>query len=85
MSTVKAVVRHVMWNLAPNREPDAEPTTYKLQCVTCSEESERSKDWEEPQTWALTHSGRRPSHQEYREHITRPWRTWMSDEPRAHS
>ncbi|MDJ0464860.1 hypothetical protein [Streptomyces sp. H27-C3] len=68
----------MQWHLAPDEEPDAEPLTYAMQCVVCSEESERSEGWDEPQAWALSHSGRNPSHCTYRELITRPWRSWMS-------
>ena len=78
MTPARAVVRHVTWTLAPDPEPDAEPVTYTLLCVVCSEKSERSEDWVEPQEWALAHSGRNPSHHTYREVVTRPWRTWMS-------
>jgi len=85
VTPVRAVVRHISWTLAPDREPDAEPVTYALRCVVCSEESERSQDWEEPQEWALAHSGRNPSHHTYREEITRPWRTWMNAGPGARS
>ncbi|WP_326697551.1 hypothetical protein OG909_09515 [Streptomyces sp. NBC_01754] len=77
MSATRAIVRHVKWTLTPDREPDAEPTTYAMRCVVCGERSERSEDWEEPQEWALRHSGGNPSHHTYREIITRPWRTWM--------
>ncbi|WP_258049904.1 DUF7848 domain-containing protein [Streptomyces finlayi] len=77
----RAIVRHVMWTIAPDQEPNAEPMTYALQCVTCSEKSERSEDWGEPQGWGLAHSGRHPSHNSYREEITRPWRTWMKPQP----
>lgn len=85
MSPVRAIVRHVHWTIAPDQEPDAEPVTYALQCVACSEKSERSEDWEEPQDWALKHSGRNSSHQTYREHVTRPWRTRMNSEPGVRS
>ncbi|MER6231705.1 hypothetical protein ABT169_21520 [Streptomyces sp. NPDC001616] len=74
----RAVVRSVTWTVAPDKEPDAEPTTYAMRCVVCSEESERSENWEAPQTWVLHHCGRNPSHHSFREIITRPWRTWMN-------
>ncbi|WP_406409686.1 hypothetical protein OG923_12800 [Streptomyces halstedii] len=85
MTQPRAIVRHVTWTIAPDQEPDAEPVTYTLQCVTCSEKSERSDAWEKPQEWGLAHSGRNPSHSSYREEITRPWRTRMQPEPGARS
>ncbi|MEU3186919.1 hypothetical protein ABZ707_22380 [Streptomyces sp. NPDC006923] len=72
-----AIVRHVRWTLTPDQEPDAEPSTYSMQCVVCSAGSERSEGWQEPQDWALGHSGRNPAHHTFRENITRPWRTFM--------
>lgn len=78
MSAARAVVRHVTWNLTPDREPDAEPVTHAFQCVVCTESSDRSLAWSDPQSWALDHSGKNPSHHTYRETIVRPWRTWMS-------
>lgn len=78
MTPVRAIVKHIDWTLAPDREPDAAPVTYSLQCAVCKEESPTSQDWEEPQTWALQHSGKNPSHHTYSEKITRPWRTWMN-------
>lgn len=85
MTSIRAFVRHISWSLAPDREPDAEPVTYSLQCAVCAEKSETFQDWEKPQEWALSHSGKNPSHHTYREKITRPWRTWMNAEPWAHS
>ncbi|MFF7252483.1 DUF7848 domain-containing protein [Streptomyces microflavus] len=85
MTSVRAIVRHVTWTIAPDQEPDAEPVTYRLQCVVCSEKSERFEDWEKPQDWALAHSGQNPSHHTYREEITRPWKTFMRAEPGVRS
>ncbi|MBW5250891.1 hypothetical protein JGS39_18155 [Streptomyces sp. P01-B04] len=85
MSSVRSVVRHVPWTIAPDREPDGEPITYVLQCVVCRERSERSEHWKTPQKWALRHSGKNPTHHTFREVIWRPWRTHMNDEPGARS
>ncbi|PZT76332.1 MULTISPECIES: DUF7848 domain-containing protein [unclassified Streptomyces] len=48
MSPVSVVVRHVTWTLTPDREPDAEPVTYKLGCAVCPEAPEPSQDWVNP-------------------------------------
>ncbi|NEA66290.1 hypothetical protein G3I56_27670 [Streptomyces sp. SID12488] len=62
--------------MQPDREPDAEPTTYALECAVCEESSEASEDFADGQAWVLKHCGKNPSHHTFRELITRPWRTW---------
>jgi hypothetical protein len=75
MST-RAVVRHQRWTLQPDREPDAEPTSYAMQCAVCGETSPVDTDYSTPQDWVFAHGGRNPSHHTYQEIITRPWRAW---------
>jgi hypothetical protein len=77
VSGPKAIVRHEQWTLTPDREPDAAPLSYKMQCAVCGDASEAADSWSEPQSWALGHSGKNPSHHSYSEVITRPWRTFM--------
>lgn len=79
MSGPRAIVRFQQWTLIPDREPDAEPLTYAMECAVCHERSDASGDWQPPQSWSLEHSGRNPSHHTYREIISRPWRTFMND------
>ncbi|MFE6099734.1 hypothetical protein ACFVQ4_07215 [Streptomyces laurentii] len=67
----------MVWSLIPDCEPDAESMTHAMQCAVCGDDSESSDSVDLPQTWALEHSGRNPSHHTYREIITRPWRTIM--------
>jgi hypothetical protein len=74
--SAQSVFRHVTWTLEPDREPDAEPTTYAMECAVCGESSEANEDFAEPQSWVLTHCGRNPSHHTFHEIIVRPWRTW---------
>ncbi|PWI16769.1 hypothetical protein DI272_23340 [Streptomyces sp. Act143] len=76
VSGPRAVVRQVRWTLEPDREPDAEPVTYAMECAVCGERSESSVDFGVPQGWVLAHGGRNPSHHSYREVIVRPWRAW---------
>ncbi|MGW0861333.1 DUF7848 domain-containing protein [Streptomyces sp. NPDC002611] len=76
MNSPRAVLTHVLWTLSPDREPDAEPTTYAMQCAVDGETSPASEDPTEPQDWVLEHCGKNPSHHSFREIITRPWRTW---------
>lgn len=70
----RSIIQHRRWYLVP----DAEPVTYRMECVVCGACSQERRDVAEPQQWTLQHSGRNPSHHTYREVINRPWRTWMS-------
>ncbi|MEU8950884.1 hypothetical protein [Streptomyces sp. NPDC048489] len=79
MTGPKAIIRHEQWTLTPDREPDAAPISYQMKCAVCGEVSEESIAWFDPQTWALKHSGRNPSHVTYSEIVTRPWRTFMAN------
>ncbi len=72
----RAALRYEEWSLEPDLEPDAEVTTYAMQCVVDEESSLGSEDYVEPQEWVLEHLDKNPSHLTYREIITRPWRAW---------
>ncbi|MGW3419802.1 DUF7848 domain-containing protein [Streptomyces phaeochromogenes] len=74
--TPRSVLRYETWTLQPDREPDAEPVLYAMQCAVDGKTSPASKDFAEPQDWVLRHCGQNPSHHTYREIITRPWRAW---------
>ncbi|MGY1453752.1 DUF7848 domain-containing protein [Streptomyces sp. SS8] len=74
--SVRTVIRHETWVLEPDREPDAGPVTYAMECAVCGESSEPSENFAEPQAWVLKHCGKNPSHHTFRERIARPWRTW---------
>ncbi|MFG2722585.1 hypothetical protein ACGFW5_30460 [Streptomyces sp. NPDC048416] len=74
--TPRSVLRYENWALQPDREPDAEPVQYAMQCAVDEKTSPSSEDFAEPQEWVLRHCGQNPSHHTYREIITRPWRTW---------
>ncbi|GGV29495.1 hypothetical protein GCM10010277_12330 [Streptomyces longisporoflavus] len=74
---LRAVLCFETWTLEPDREPDAEPTTYAMQCAVDGDTSPPSQDFAEPQEWVLKHCGKNPSHGTYREIITRPWRSWI--------
>ncbi|GGN28509.1 DUF7848 domain-containing protein [Streptomyces fuscichromogenes] len=53
--TSRTIMRHQEWTLQPDREPDAEPTTYAMQCAVCGETSPPGTDFAEPQSWVFTH------------------------------
>jgi hypothetical protein len=71
--------RRVRLHVAPDRLPEAEPTTYAVQCAVCRRKSHAHVDFQVPRTWMLRHAGRHPSHHAYREIIVRPWRAWTTD------
>ncbi|MGK5642201.1 hypothetical protein ACSNOK_28380 [Streptomyces sp. URMC 126] len=73
----RSVFRFDTWTLQPDREPDAEPLTYAMQCVVCGAASEEVEDFLDAQHWTFRHAGRNPSHHTYRETVNRPWRAWM--------
>ncbi|GHF44001.1 hypothetical protein GCM10010218_26640 [Streptomyces mashuensis] len=75
--SIRTVFRYGTWTLQPDREPDAEPVTYAMQCAVCGAGSAPQEDAAGAQDWAFRHAGRNPSHHTYREVITRPWRAWM--------
>jgi hypothetical protein len=72
----RSILSYETWTLQPDREPDAEPVLYAMQCAVDGETSPPSEDFTEPQDWVLKHWGRHPSHHTYRKIITRPWRAW---------
>ncbi|MDK1472483.1 hypothetical protein QNO07_03420 [Streptomyces sp. 549] len=74
--SVRAVLRFARWHLAPDREPDAEPVTFAMECAVCGARSEARVDFGDVQQWTFRHAGRNSSHHTYREVITRPWRAW---------
>lgn len=77
MSGPHTIIGHRNWTIQPDHEPDAEPISHEMECAVCGERSGAADSWEKPQTWALEHSGRNPSHVTFREIIKRPWKTWM--------
>jgi hypothetical protein len=87
---VKRVLRFVDWRISPQELPDAPATTFRMECLTCTDtygaddplaSSQDSEEFSDVQDWALRHSGRNPAHTSYREHIRRHWRTQMVDAP----
>jgi hypothetical protein len=79
--TPRSVLRYETWTLQPDREPDAEPVLYAMQCAVDRETSPTCEDFTEPQNWVLRHCGQNPSHHTYREIITRPWRAFGRPDP----
>lgn len=76
--SARSVFRFRTWTLQPDREPDAEPVTYAMQCAVCGEGSEPGEDFSAAEKWTFRHAGHNPSHHTYRETVVRPWRAWMA-------
>lgn len=68
----RTIMRYAEWRMGPDRCGEAPPPLYQLQCTTC--ETESAVEEETPQEWAFSHVGKNPSHQHYRETITRFYR-----------
>ncbi|MCY0933594.1 hypothetical protein [Streptomyces sp. H34-S4] len=79
MSQPRAVLAFKMWTIRPDRDTGSAPVTHAMKCAACGEQSDATGEWEAPQSWALEHSGRNPSHTTYSEIITRPYVTQMSN------
>lgn len=75
----RAVYRFVNYTVIPDKEPDAEPLTFRLQCSVCEEQGPQEKTTEDAAAWALIHVKDNREHLTYREHVTRPYR--MISEP----
>lgn len=71
-TSTHTIIRYADWHMAPDQSREAPPPLYQLQCTTCEAESDAAE--ETPQDWAFAHVGRNPSHQHYRETITRFYR-----------
>ncbi|WP_369224768.1 hypothetical protein AB5J52_28610 [Streptomyces sp. R39] len=46
--TPRSVLRYETWTLQPDREPDAEPVLYAMQCAVDGETSPTSENFAEP-------------------------------------
>ncbi|MFF3319440.1 hypothetical protein ACFYV5_28575 [Streptomyces sp. NPDC003035] len=75
-SGARTVIRYAQWHMGPDRSGEASPL-YQLRCTAC--EMESSAEEETPQDWAFAHVGKNPSHQHYREMITRFYRMTLVD------
>ncbi|MFD7117322.1 hypothetical protein ACFWAA_09770 [Streptomyces sp. NPDC059922] len=75
--TPRSAPRYETWTLQPDREPDAEPVPYAMQCAVDEETSPTNEDCAEPQDWVPRHCGQNPCHHTHRKITTRPWRAWQ--------
>ncbi|MGY0056636.1 DUF7848 domain-containing protein [Streptomyces sp. LZ34] len=70
----RAIYRFRDYTIRPDLRPEAEPITSAMQCKACDETSEKTEEFEVGTAWAVQPLKANPDHQEYREHITRPYR-----------
>jgi hypothetical protein len=76
-------MRYIKWTISRDTAEGASPQIYEMQCTTCHEQSTASENPDDPHDWALTHSGRNPTHRGYRGIATSFWRTTMPGEDQA--
>jgi hypothetical protein len=72
------VIRFADWTMSRETVPEAPGMVHELQCTTCDETSSADEDFETTRDWAFRHVGRNPSHQSYRETVTRFWRMTLT-------
>ncbi|WP_455771724.1 DUF7848 domain-containing protein [Streptomyces lavendulae] len=63
----------------PETAPEAPAMVHELQCTTCLAASSADENFEVTRDWAFHHVGRNPSHQGYRETVTRFWRMTLTN------
>ncbi|GHB60619.1 hypothetical protein GCM10010347_33340 [Streptomyces cirratus] len=77
--TPRSVIRFANWTMGPETAPEAPKRVHELQCTTCLAASSANEDFETARDWAFHHVGRNPSHQGYRETVTRFWRMTLTN------
>lgn len=68
--TIRSVIRHADWMIAPDRTPGASGPVYEVECTTCGKSSDAAEGPTPPEDWALRHTGRHTGHRGYRAIIT---------------
>jgi hypothetical protein len=70
----RATYRFREYTILPDKRPEAPPITFEMECGTCNASSPVTEKAEDGTQWATEHFKANPDHEEYREHITRPYR-----------
>ncbi|WP_313956560.1 hypothetical protein [Streptomyces sp. SAJ15] len=70
----RATYRFREYTIGPDRRPQAEPHSFRMQCAACGELGEPYDSGEAGTEWAVAHLKGNPGHLAYREIITRPYR-----------
>ncbi|MGW2515341.1 DUF7848 domain-containing protein, partial [Streptomyces scopuliridis] len=77
----RTIIRSVMWTLRQytSRGAPVAPV-HQSECATCGDRSPAEEGSRVgPEVWALIHTGRNPSHRDYRATVTTMWRAFPSD------
>jgi hypothetical protein len=61
------------WRSQPDRRPEAQPLTHRMQCDMCGKRSTRVVEFGQVQDWQIQHAAAHPAHRLYTETLTRPW------------
>ncbi|MGW2595441.1 DUF7848 domain-containing protein [Streptomyces sp. NPDC001515] len=69
-SMIRSVIRHTDWRLGVDTRPEAPGPVFEMECTTCGQSSEAASHTEDPEVWALRHTGRNTSHRSYQATIT---------------
>ncbi|MEC4021006.1 DUF7848 domain-containing protein [Streptomyces sp. H27-D2] len=69
----RSVYRYISWTMGPDPARKAPEMVHELQCTTCDLGSGEQEVFEKARDWAFKHIGGHPSHQSYREIVTRFW------------
>ncbi|WP_405789494.1 hypothetical protein [Streptomyces sp. NBC_01367] len=77
--SARSVMQFADWTMRPETAPEAPAMVHELQCTTCLAASSPDEDFEIARDWAFQHTGRNPSHQGYRETVTRFWRMTLTN------
>lgn len=70
----RAVYVYREHHVEQNREPGAEPITHCMECADCEQASPTAQDADGPLDWVFGHLKSNPTHLNFREHLTRPYR-----------
>ncbi|MGW2040299.1 DUF7848 domain-containing protein [Streptomyces virginiae] len=77
--SARSVMRFADWTMRPETASEAPAMVHEFQCTTCCATSSPDEDFETVRDWAFHHTGRNPSHQGYRETVTRFWRMTLTN------
>lgn len=79
--SVRSIFRAVAWTLRQAEEAGTPtPTVFRAECLSCDDKSPASAGKRiGPEMWALTHTGKYPSHRDYRAVQADYWRVFPAD------
>lgn len=72
---IRSVIKRADWLLGIDTTPGASGPIFELECTTCHESSDASSSKDDPELWALGHTGRNTDHRSFRATTTAFFRT----------